>query len=880
MKSHNIFSITNPIQDLNMMDISSNCRPYIFCINNDFDSFINIVSGIEDLYWKKRCNKSLHEIILIDNHYDIICYKINLPAFEATILQYDMNYWNISSSLVIEYPFEFKIDKIVMDYLNSSSSSSIMAQFNLSLVIECNIDTICDISDDIKDFHHIHDTKENHNYDYIHENSTWLQLISNNSQTNVTCQFEWKLISSNFTSAAKIRLNNLSNVCVIQIVNYIISLPKYIFVHIESEPVISNYNSRKIIQGDVDENYHSENLTGRDQICGVADTGVNDISCFFIDNGNSSTRTTNRLGKLEPNRRKIIQYNAFADGLDDKFGHGTHVIGSLIGNTIAEYSSMNGIAKEAKVSFFDIGMTNTGALIVPNIETILDFSYTAGARVHSNSWGSMSGAYGIMSHDLDSYLYLHSDNVVFFAAGNLGQYGISTILSPANSKNAIAVGAVDTHHPISDLFLQKQNVAQYSSIGPTFDMRIKPDILLPGTSIISSFAGSHHVLQHALESNWKGEHVCAVHELSGTSMSTPFASGSGLLIRQYFMDPKFWATICNKYYDKCKKGAFTPSGYLLKAMILHSGQSINRRSKITSEIMNAIGTSTPDYHQGYGSLNLRNILPLKSGKGLDPALDLIVFDELAIEQNSTYRFDLELTSVESIKITICWYDAPNPIKTTAKLLLNDIDLILMDHENKVYIGNMPTPTLNTKSELIFDTYNPQEQIYLRNPRIINNSTTIYKIFIRARKLTKHSEKVALVVTTSGIIKGPFRDDFSKYLIDTTNHYEFERDTTAFSIPMNTQAQDLIEIPFSTSLGVKFKPQDIKPDETETPYYNGLVPDKKMLSMFNQTGRLTSVSLKVAALLDDKVTISGSDTWFLTIVITSPNKSVVQVSIKT
>ena len=49
------------------------------------------------------------------------------------------------------------------------------------------------------------------------------------------------------------------------------------------------------------------------------------------------------------------------------------------------------------------------------------------------------------------------------------------------------------------------------------------------------------------------------------SPSTPVTAGTALLVRQYFMDPQFWATLCqNKDHSSCSAGAITPSGYLLK----------------------------------------------------------------------------------------------------------------------------------------------------------------------------------------------------------------------------------------------------------------------------------------------------------------------------
>lgn len=85
--------------------------------------------------------------------------------------------------------------------------------------------------------------------------------------------------------------------------------------------------------------YRSAGMTGKGQICGIADSGLNDLSCFFYDSPTShpsqhsnaslspprSTHAssthhgvlTNRSGIIEPFRRKVIQYVAYADEMDE-----------------------------------------------------------------------------------------------------------------------------------------------------------------------------------------------------------------------------------------------------------------------------------------------------------------------------------------------------------------------------------------------------------------------------------------------------------------------------------------------------------------------------------------------------------------------------------
>lgn len=54
-------------------------------------------------------------------------------------------------------------------------------------------------------------------------------------------------------------------------------------------------------------------------------------------------------------------------------------------------------------------------------------------------------------------------------------------------------------------------------------------------------------------------------------MASPAAAGAALLVREYFMvsSSVFWSGQCNSAYHTCH--SFTPSGVLVKAILLHSG---------------------------------------------------------------------------------------------------------------------------------------------------------------------------------------------------------------------------------------------------------------------------------------------------------------------
>lgn len=248
----------------------------------------------------------------------------------------------------------------------------------------------------------------------------------------------------------------------------------------------------------------------------------------------------------------------------------------------------NGVAPNAKIAFFDLSNGDSGLISLPP-EKLYAPGRAAGARIHTNSWGGYySGQPYYAGATMDNYLFNNPDTLVFFSAGNNGdKVSGPSISTQSSSKNIIVVASGESTLHSNNI----NNVAYYSSIGPAHDGRIKPDITAPGHAIISAAASGTN------------SNSCETTEKSGTSMASPAAAGSAALIRQYFMQSKYWSTVCNTSYYYCKE--FTPSGVLLKTLILHSGNKMNLfngNTKITLGLQ-------PDSYQGYGRITLTNILP-------------------------------------------------------------------------------------------------------------------------------------------------------------------------------------------------------------------------------------------------------------------------------
>jgi serine protease AprX len=224
-----------------------------------------------------------------------------------------------------------------------------------------------------------------------------------------------------------------------------------------------------------------------DKVWGVEVTGK-EIDVAVLDTGIHDEHPALRV-------EKEIDYTG--EGTDDLHGHGTHVAG-IIASIDSVY---RGVAYDADL--FNVKVLNKyGSGYGSDIISGIEWAIENGAEVISMSFGAeidpCDGTDAI-SQAVDNAV---SQGVVaVVAAGNAGPES-GTITSPGCSEKAITVGAVD----------DSDNIASFSSRGPTDDGRVKPDLVAPGVLITST---------------WKDNSFVS---LSGTSMSTPHVSGVAALL--------------------------------------------------------------------------------------------------------------------------------------------------------------------------------------------------------------------------------------------------------------------------------------------------------------------------------------------------------------
>jgi serine protease AprX len=224
----------------------------------------------------------------------------------------------------------------------------------------------------------------------------------------------------------------------------------------------------------------------------------------------------------------------------DDYGHGTHVAGIIAGNGYDTFGSRAGIAPDANLVGLKV-LDGNGRGVISNVIAAIEWSITNRAayniRVINLSVGSsITESYNTDPLALAAKRAVDAGIVVVAAAGNLGknaqgkaQYG--GITAPGNAPWVLTVGASSTEGTVSRL---DDVYAPYSSRGPSaIDYQAKPDLLAPGTGVVSlSDATSLLYLTNPglLLKGLLGNKPYI--SLTGTSMAAPVVAGTVALMLQ------------------------------------------------------------------------------------------------------------------------------------------------------------------------------------------------------------------------------------------------------------------------------------------------------------------------------------------------------------
>ncbi|MGN0299026.1 MAG: S8 family peptidase [Lachnospiraceae bacterium] len=210
----------------------------------------------------------------------------------------------------------------------------------------------------------------------------------------------------------------------------------------------------------------------------------------------------------------------------DDNSHGTHVAGIICSSGSLSDGYVRGVAPSADLAVLKVldayGNGKTFQML-RGIDWILKNYKKYGIRIVNISVGALpEKGEGEQSALVRAVNRLWDTGlVVCVAAGNEGKKkeDWSSITVPGISRKAITVGSSDDEEMIDNK--SGKRLVHYSGRGPTADCICKPEIVAPGTNIIS--------LNSYYASGGKPYSI-----KSGTSMSTPMVSGAiALLLEKY-----------------------------------------------------------------------------------------------------------------------------------------------------------------------------------------------------------------------------------------------------------------------------------------------------------------------------------------------------------
>lgn len=464
---------------------------------------------------------------------------------------------------------------------------------------------------------------------------------------------------------------------------------------------------------------------GEDQIIGVADTGLDDAHPDFRG------RVLAAIALGRPGRT------------DDPDGHGTHVAGTALGDGAASRGAFQGAAPKAKLVFQSI-LDNRGELggLPLDLNDLFEEAYQRGARIHNNSWGADTvSTYTANSEEVDEFVADHRDMLIVIAAGNEGQ-GVTllnanqgfvdwlSIGSPATAKNALTVGASRSDRtsggysrltwgsawpasfpfaPISSESISgdAQEIAGFSSRGPSDDRRIKPDVVAPGTDILScksrlapnrSFWGHHTNQDYAYN--------------GGTSMAAPLVAGCAAIVRQYY---------------KQERGYDEPSAALVRATIINGARWLSG--------IHATGSHAPgpgNFDQGFGCVDMTSSIPA------DASFKLAYVDAwktpnfILLGTGAAKRWIVRVVdSSRPLRICLAYTDLPG------RALQNNLNLFVQAPNGTKHIGN---------HKLLHSLNIPDVDNNVEVVRIDAPTPGDYWVQVTAQNLLRNNQDFALVVT--------------------------------------------------------------------------------------------------------------------------------------
>lgn len=409
-----------------------------------------------------------------------------------------------------------------------------------------------------------------------------------------------------------------------------------------------------------------------------------------------------------------------------------------------------------------------------------------GSGTNQNAFEDDFGRYGGWQRAMDQLLYNSKYLLPFWAAGNDGNDGprngtavrltrssttdvtYNSSVHPPNDgeyrggfdiisgdgicKNLVTIGALNDAVRSGVRDLSAASLASFSSVGPTDDGRIKPDLVANGVSVRSTGISS--------DTNY--------YNASGTSMASPSACGSAALVVDQY----------NRLFNKAMLAS------TLKSLLIHTADDL--------------GNPGPDYRYGWGHINAREAVDLVRAHHAKPRLEAI--SEKSVTTNSaTSVTEFFWDGSSPIKATIAWTDPAGSStgshdSRTARLV-NDLDLKLIAPDGKEYfpyvmpfVGRWTVASMNENATMgvnngARNTRDNVEQVNIANP----GQNGLWRVEVTFNgALTNNSQDYGLIISGS-------RSEPDSILVRSPNNGESWEKGVAHNITWTATVQGNVRI---------------------------------------------------------------------------------------
>ena len=287
---------------------------------------------------------------------------------------------------------------------------------------------------------------------------------------------------------------------------------------------------------------HTRGFRGEGVIVAILDTGI-DSTHPDLDDIDDDPDT------FDPKILYSANFSSETETVEDLMGHGTHVAGIAAGTgKVSRDANPNGpqyLGVAPGAYLWNIKVLNrNGSGFAHEIAEGIEHTALGPDGVPKSgdepdvinlSVGNKLNGSGTDPMSVAVDFAVSQGVTVAVAAGNSGPR-LSSLGQPAVSKSGITVGATNN----------ADEIASFSSRGPTTDRRLKPDVVAPGSGIVSTCASPG-------QGNWTcnligGRYISK----SGTSMATPHVAGAAALVIEAHPDwtpEQVKSALMNTAYD-------------------------------------------------------------------------------------------------------------------------------------------------------------------------------------------------------------------------------------------------------------------------------------------------------------------------------------------